>query len=210
MAAGAAMHARRPAGHLQRPAAERQPQSGQRHAAHPDRSAQRDQERQRRVRAGPVDDQPRHHQRRPALGLVHERDVDPETLPASTFNQAVTYDKCPDGKNNLNAGLRRPRHQLEGHQPAHRRRRSTSSATAGRRIKASVARYVNGVGLAAGSITDNNNPEMTVGLTGRAAVARPRRQRIAVRRAPAQLQLDELIAVDVDAELRHATSRARR
>jgi hypothetical protein len=32
-------------------------------------------------------------------------------------------------------------------------------------IKASMARYVNGVGLAAGSITDNNNPETTAGLT---------------------------------------------
>src|SRR5262249_10882712 len=32
-------------------------------------------------------------------------------------------------------------------------------------IKASVARYVNGVGLAGGSITDNNNPENTVGLS---------------------------------------------
>ena len=32
-------------------------------------------------------------------------------------------------------------------------------------VKASVARYVNGVGLAAGSITDNNNPETTVGMT---------------------------------------------
>ena len=54
---------------------ERQPQSGQRHAAHSDRSPQRDQERQRRVRAGQMDDQARDDQRRPALGLVHQRDV---------------------------------------------------------------------------------------------------------------------------------------
>ena len=29
--------------------------------------------------------------------------VDPEALPAGTFNPATSYDKCPDGKNNLNA-----------------------------------------------------------------------------------------------------------
>jgi hypothetical protein len=46
---------------------------GQRHAAHPDRPPQLDQERQRRVRAGQVDDQARHDQRRRALGLVHQR-----------------------------------------------------------------------------------------------------------------------------------------
>ena len=32
-------------------------------------------------------------------------------------------------------------------------------------LKVSVARYVNGVGLAAGSTTDNNNPETTVGVS---------------------------------------------
>ena len=35
-------------------------------------------------------------------------------------------------------------------------------------MKVSVARYVAGQGLAAASITDNNNPENTVGLTDRA------------------------------------------
>ena len=41
-------HTRHPARDLQRPAAERQSEPGQRHAAHPDRPAQLDQERQRR------------------------------------------------------------------------------------------------------------------------------------------------------------------
>jgi hypothetical protein len=88
----------------------------------------------------------------------------PETLPAGTFNQAVTYSECSDGKNNLNAGCTgrvtnwkdiSPRlglaYDLFG-----------NGKTA---IKASVARYVAGTGLAAGGIVDNNNPETTVGLT---------------------------------------------
>jgi len=87
--------------------------------------------------------------------------VDPETLPASTLNSAVTYGACSDGKNNLNAGCvgqvtnwkdLSPRlgiaYDLFG-----------NGKTA---IRGSVARYVNGVGLAGGSITDNNNPEITV------------------------------------------------
>jgi hypothetical protein len=90
--------------------------------------------------------------------------TDPETLPASTWNSAVTYSECSDGKNNLNAGCTgrvvnwkdiSPRvgvaYDLFG-----------NGRTA---LKASWARYVNGVGLAAGSITDNNNPEITVGVT---------------------------------------------
>jgi hypothetical protein len=90
--------------------------------------------------------------------------TDPETLPAGTFNAAVTYSDCSDGKNNLNAGCTgrvtnwkdiSPRvglaYDLFG-----------NGKTA---IKASVARYVNGVGLAGGGIIDNNNPETTVGLT---------------------------------------------
>jgi len=88
--------------------------------------------------------------------------TDPETLPAGSFNQSVTYGTCPDGKNNLNANCvgqvanwkdLNPRvgvaYDLFG-----------NGKTA---IKASVARFVNGVGLAGGSITDNNNPETTVG-----------------------------------------------
>src|SRR5262245_3661397 len=90
--------------------------------------------------------------------------ADPETLPAGTFNQAVTYNACSDGKNNLaqncvgrvtNWKDLNPRvgvaYDLFG--------------TGRTSIKASVARYVNGVGLAANSITDNNNPETTVGLS---------------------------------------------
>jgi len=90
--------------------------------------------------------------------------ADPETLPAGTFNQAVSYGQCPDGHNNLNANCVgrvanwndiNPRigisYDLFG-----------NGKTA---VKASFARYVNGVGLAAGSITDNNNPETTVGLS---------------------------------------------
>jgi hypothetical protein len=90
--------------------------------------------------------------------------TDPETLPAGTFNAAVTYSDCPDGKNNLNAGCTgrvtnwkdiSPRigvaYDLFG-----------DGKTA---IKASVARYVAGTGLAAGGTVDNNNPETTVGLT---------------------------------------------
>jgi len=90
--------------------------------------------------------------------------TNPETLPAGTFNSAVTYSDCPDGKNNLNAGCTgrvtnwkdiSPRvgvaYDLFG-----------DGKTA---IKASVARYVAGTGLAAGGTVDNNNPETTVGLT---------------------------------------------
>jgi len=90
--------------------------------------------------------------------------TNPETLPAGTFNAAVTYSDCADGKNNLNAGCTgrvtnwkdiSPRvgiaYDLFG-----------NGKTA---IKASVARYVAGTGLAGGGIVDNNNPETTVGLT---------------------------------------------
>jgi hypothetical protein len=90
--------------------------------------------------------------------------ADPESLPAGTFNQAVTYSACSDGKNSLaqncvgrvtNWKDINPRigvaYDLFG-----------TGRTA---IKASVARYVNGIGLAAGGIVDNNNPETTVGLS---------------------------------------------
>jgi len=88
----------------------------------------------------------------------------PETLPASTWNAAASYTDCADGLNNLNAGCTgrvlnwkdlSPRvgiaYDLFG-----------NGKTA---LKASFARYVAGVGLAAGSTTDNNNPEITVGTT---------------------------------------------
>jgi hypothetical protein len=90
--------------------------------------------------------------------------TDPETLPSSALNPAISYSQCPDGINNLAQGCvgrvanwkdLNPRlgvaYDLFG-----------TGKTA---IKASVARYVNGVGLAAGSITDNNNPETTIGLS---------------------------------------------
>ena len=91
-------------------------------------------------------------------------ETQPETLPASTWNSAVTFSRCSDGINNLNQGCvgrvanwkdLSPRigvaYDLFG-----------TGRTA---IKGSFARYVNGVGLAAGSITDNANPETAVGLT---------------------------------------------
>jgi hypothetical protein len=90
--------------------------------------------------------------------------TDPETLPAGTFNQAVTYPQCPDGKNNLNANCTGRVTNWKDLNP----RFGISYDLFGNgktAIKASVARYVNGVGLAAGSITDNNNPETTVGLS---------------------------------------------
>jgi hypothetical protein len=88
--------------------------------------------------------------------------VDPETLPGSTWNQPITFSQCPDGKNNLNAGCVGNVTNWKDLNP----RVGVSYDVFGNgktAIKASVARYVNGVGLAAGSITDNNNPEITVG-----------------------------------------------
>ena len=90
--------------------------------------------------------------------------VNPETLPASTWNQPITFNECPDGKNNLNAGCVGQVTNWKDINP----RLGASWDVFGNgktAIKASVARYVNGVGLAAGSITDNNNPEITVGST---------------------------------------------
>ncbi len=88
----------------------------------------------------------------------------PETLPAGTFNQAVTYSECSDGKNNLNAGCTGRVTNWKDISP----RLGVAFDLFGNgktAIKASVARYVAGTGLAAGGIVDNNNPETTVGLT---------------------------------------------
>jgi len=90
--------------------------------------------------------------------------TDPETLPAGTFNPAVTYSECSDGKNNLNQGCTGRVANWKDINP--RVGLSYDVFGDGRTaIKVSVARYMNGVGLAAGSITDNNNPETTVGLS---------------------------------------------
>jgi hypothetical protein len=90
--------------------------------------------------------------------------VDPETLPAGTFNPEIRFEKCPDGKNDLAQGCVgrvtnwkdvSPRvgiaYDLFG-----------TGKTA---VKFSVARYVAGIGLAGGGTVDNNNPETTVGLS---------------------------------------------
>jgi hypothetical protein len=90
--------------------------------------------------------------------------TNPETLPAGTFNQAVTYSDCSDGKNNLNAGCTGRVTNWKDFSP----RVGVAFDVFGNgktAIKASVARYVAGTGLAAGGIIDNNNPETTVGLT---------------------------------------------
>jgi hypothetical protein len=90
--------------------------------------------------------------------------VDPETLPAGLYNPSVSYSACSDGKNNLNQNCvgqvvnwkdLSPRLGLA----------YDLFGTGKTALKVSVARYVNGVGLAAGSITDNNNPETTVGVS---------------------------------------------
>ena len=89
--------------------------------------------------------------------------TDPESLPAGTFNSATSYAACPDGQNNLNANCTGRVTNWKDLNP--RFGISYDLFGNGRTaVKASVARYVNGVGLAGGSITDNNNPETTVGL----------------------------------------------
>jgi carboxypeptidase family protein len=90
--------------------------------------------------------------------------TNPETLPAGTFNTAVTYSDCSDGKNNLNAGCTGRVTNWKDISP----RVGVAFDVFGdgkTAVKASVARYVAGTGLAAGGIIDNNNPETTVGLT---------------------------------------------
>lgn len=86
--------------------------------------------------------------------------VDPETLPAGTFNSAVSYANCSDGKNNLNANCVG---QVTNWKDINPRLGVAYDVFGNGRtaVRASVARYVNGVGLAGGSITDNNNPEIT-------------------------------------------------
>jgi hypothetical protein len=88
----------------------------------------------------------------------------PETLPASTWNPELTFDRCADGVNNLAQGCVGRVANWKDLSP----RVGVAFDVFGNgktAIKASVARYVNGVGLAAASITDNANPAVSVGLT---------------------------------------------
>ena len=90
--------------------------------------------------------------------------TNPETLPASTWNQAVSYSDCPDGINNLNQGCTGRVLNWKDVSP----RVGVSFDLFGNgktAVKASFARYVNGVGLSLLSTTDNANPEVTVGPT---------------------------------------------
>jgi hypothetical protein len=90
--------------------------------------------------------------------------TNPETLPAGSFNAAVNYADCADGKNNLNAGCTGKVTNWKDISP----RVGVAFDVFGNgktAIKASAARYVAGTGLAGGGIVDNNNPETTVGLT---------------------------------------------
>jgi len=90
--------------------------------------------------------------------------ADPETLPAGTFNPSATFSACPDGINNLAQGC--VGRVLNQKDLSPRIGISYDLFGNGRTaIKASVARYVAGQGLAAGSLTDNNNPENTIGLS---------------------------------------------
>jgi hypothetical protein len=85
----------------------------------------------------------------------------PETLPAGTFNAAVTYADCADGKNNLNANCTGRVQNWKDFSP----RIGIAFDVFGNgktAIKASVARYVAGQQIAT---ADANNPETTVGLT---------------------------------------------
>src|SRR5476649_1838808 len=85
----------------------------------------------------------------------------PETLPAGTFNSAITYSNCPDGNNNLNAGCTGRVQNWKDISP----RVGVAFDVFGNgktALKASVARYVAGTGLAT---ADANNPETTALLT---------------------------------------------
>jgi hypothetical protein len=90
--------------------------------------------------------------------------TNPETLPASTWNPAVSFSECADGVNNL--ALSCTGRVLNWKDVSPRVGVSYDVFGNGKTaVKASFARYVNGVGLAALSTTDNANPEVSVGQT---------------------------------------------
>jgi hypothetical protein len=85
----------------------------------------------------------------------------PETLPAGTFNPAVTFSDCPDGLNNLNAGCTGRVQNWKDISP----RVGVAFDLFGNgktALKASVARYVAGQQIA---VADAANPETTVGTS---------------------------------------------
>jgi hypothetical protein len=90
--------------------------------------------------------------------------VDAASLPAGTFNAATEFPECPDGKNNLAQGCVGRVTNWKDINP--RLGVAYDLFGTGRTaVKVSVARYVNGVGLAGASTTDNNNPQNTIGLS---------------------------------------------
>jgi hypothetical protein len=94
--------------------------------------------------------------------------TDPSTLPAGTFNPAAEFTTCPDGKNDLSQGC--VGRVLNQKDISPRLGLSYDVFGDGRTaLKVSVARYVAGQGLAAASITDNNNPQNTIGLSDQRA-----------------------------------------
>jgi hypothetical protein len=91
-------------------------------------------------------------------------EVQPETLPASRWNPAVTFDACPDGINNLSQGCVGEVLNWKDISP----RLGVAYDLFGNgktAVKASVARYLNGVGLAGTSATDDANPQISIGAT---------------------------------------------
>jgi carboxypeptidase family protein len=85
----------------------------------------------------------------------------PETLPAGTFNPAVTFSDCSDGVNNLNAGCTGRVQNWKDISP----RVGVAFDLFGNgktALKASVARYVAGQQIA---VADAANPETTVGTS---------------------------------------------
>ena len=87
--------------------------------------------------------------------------TDPETQPAGTFNSAISYANCSDGKNNLNAGCTGTVQNWKDMSP----RVGIAFDVFGNgktAVKASVARYVAGQAIAT---ADAANPETTAILT---------------------------------------------